>query len=91
MGGPATIDELMRGCRRTAVHLEMRDAYMWPLETFFMFDSEQVNVELVSAHLTITQPHEVRMYEHTFAALADLAVYGAEARALITAAIAALG
>lgn len=64
---------------------------LWPLETFFMFDSEQVAVELVSAHLTITQPHEIRMYEDTFRTLADLAVYGAEARALVTSAIAALG
>lgn len=28
MGSPGTIDDLMRACRRTAVHLEMRDAYM---------------------------------------------------------------
>ncbi|MCF2531768.1 helix-turn-helix domain-containing protein [Yinghuangia soli] len=64
---------------------------LWPTETFFMFDSEQVAVELVSAHLTVTQPREIRMYEDVFAALAELAVYGADARALITAAITALG
>lgn len=64
---------------------------LWPLETFFMFDSGQVNVELVSAHLTVTQSHEVHMYEQTFAGLADLAVYGSAARRLITGAIATSG
>ncbi|WP_411150218.1 helix-turn-helix domain-containing protein [Streptomyces sp. A30] len=64
---------------------------LWPVEDFWIFDDAQVNVELVSAFLTITQPHEVGMYAQTFADLADLAVYGATARALITAAIDALG
>ncbi|MFD8750184.1 helix-turn-helix domain-containing protein [Kitasatospora sp. NPDC059577] len=61
-----------------------------PVEGFFLFDDEQANVELVSAHLTITQPHEVRMYAQTFSMLAEQAVYGAEARLLITSAINAL-
>ncbi|MFJ7180246.1 helix-turn-helix domain-containing protein [Streptomyces massasporeus] len=59
----------------------------WPVESFTMYDDTQVNVELVSAHLTITQPTEVAMYAQTFAELAELAVYGAAARTLITAAI----
>ncbi|GGQ54266.1 transcriptional regulator [Streptomyces ruber] len=60
---------------------------LWPVEDFWIFDGSQVNVELVSAFLTITQPNEVGMYLRTFASLADLAVYGAAARTLITAAI----
>ncbi|MFK0291674.1 helix-turn-helix domain-containing protein [Streptomyces sp. NPDC090442] len=64
---------------------------LWPIEDFWIFDHTQVNVELVSAFLTITQPHEISMYTRTFADLADLAVYGAPARALITAAIDSLG
>ncbi|MGW3179939.1 DUF5753 domain-containing protein [Kitasatospora sp. NPDC001119] len=64
---------------------------LWPVEGFFLFDDDVVNVELISAHLTITQPHEIGMYAEVFADLADLAVYGAHARSLITAAIAALG
>lgn len=64
---------------------------LWPVEDFWVFDETQVNVELVSAFLTITQPHEIGMYARTFADLADLAVYGAPARALITAAIDSLG
>ncbi|MFF0595419.1 helix-turn-helix domain-containing protein [Streptomyces antibioticus] len=64
---------------------------LWPVEDFWIFDDAQVNVELVSAFLTITQPHELGMYAQTFAELADLAVYGAPARALITSAIDSLG
>ncbi|WP_414506444.1 helix-turn-helix domain-containing protein [Streptomyces sp. NEAU-L66] len=60
---------------------------LWPVEDFWIFDEAQVSVELVSAFLTITQPHEISMYAHTFAGLAELAVYGAPARTLITAAI----
>ncbi|MFE4517600.1 helix-turn-helix domain-containing protein [Kitasatospora sp. NPDC056783] len=62
-----------------------------PVEGFWIFDTAQVNVELVSGHLTLTQPSEVAMYADTFATLADMAVYGSKARALITAAIDAIG
>ncbi|MBT2528201.1 helix-turn-helix transcriptional regulator [Streptomyces sp. ISL-99] len=63
------------------------DRERWPVEGFWIYDTTQVNVELVSGYLTITQPSEVAMYADTFAELADLAVYGANARALITAAM----
>lgn len=62
-----------------------------PVEGFWIFDSTQVNVELISGYLTITQPSEVGMYAETFEELAALAVYGAPARALITSAMDALG
>lgn len=62
-----------------------------PVEGFWIFDNKRVNVELVSGYLTITQPREVTMYAARFTELASNAVYGAEARALITAAINALG
>jgi transcriptional regulator with XRE-family HTH domain len=64
---------------------------LWPMEDFWIFDGTQVNVELVSAFLTIRQPHEVNMYARAFTDLANLAVYDAAARTLVTAAIAALG
>jgi transcriptional regulator with XRE-family HTH domain len=63
---------------------------MWPVEMFFIFDDVQVNVELVSGFLTISQPREIAMYAKGFAQLAEAAVYGAEARALIVAALQAL-
>lgn len=62
-----------------------------PVEGFWIFDTTQVNVELVSGHLTLTQPSEVAMYADTFTELADLAVYGSKARGLIAAAIASIG
>ncbi|WP_211263963.1 hypothetical protein [Streptosporangium amethystogenes] len=48
-------------------------------------------MELVSVWLTVTQPREIEMYARVFAELAELAVYGGQARSLITAAIDALG
>ncbi|MEU6177434.1 helix-turn-helix domain-containing protein [Streptomyces coeruleorubidus] len=64
---------------------------LWPVEGFFLYDDKTVNVELVSAHLTVVQQHELAMYAQTFSELAELAVYGAAARELITAAIESLG
>lgn len=58
-----------------------------PVEDFWIFDKAQVNVELVSGYLTVTHPSEVAAYARTFSTLASLAVSGADARALITAAI----
>ena len=66
------------------------DRERWPAEGFWIYDTAQVNVELISGYLTITQPSEVGMYAETFAELAALAVYGSPARALITSAVAAL-
>ncbi|MFE3248236.1 helix-turn-helix domain-containing protein [Streptomyces sp. NPDC059209] len=66
------------------------DRERWPTEGFWIYDKAQVNVELVSGYLTITQPSEVAMYAETFAELAALAVYGADARTLITSALDAL-
>ena len=63
---------------------------IWPVEDFWVFDERQVNVELVSGWLTLTQPREIAMYAKVFSDLSDLAVRGAKARALITKAIDAL-
>jgi hypothetical protein len=63
----------------------------WPVEAFWIFDNAQVNVELVSGHLTITQPREIAMYAQVFADLSDVAVFGGAARSLITKAIDTLG
>jgi hypothetical protein len=63
---------------------------MWPVEGLWIFDDAQVSVELVSGLLTIAQPREIAMYAQVFARLSDLAVRGAAARKLITAAIDAL-
>ncbi|MFJ6101839.1 helix-turn-helix domain-containing protein [Streptomyces sp. NPDC092359] len=49
---------------------------MLPVENFWIFDDRQVNVELVSAYLTIRQSHELKLYTADFRRLDDLAVHG---------------
>jgi transcriptional regulator with XRE-family HTH domain len=62
----------------------------WPTEGFWIFDDKQVNVELVSGYLTITQPGEIAEYAQAFTELAAMAVYGDQARALMRRALGAL-
>ncbi|MEU3962935.1 helix-turn-helix transcriptional regulator [Streptomyces buecherae] len=62
----------------------------WPVETFHMYDDRLVSIELLSARVRITQPAEVSVYLNAFERLRSMAVYGAEARALIVRAIGAL-
>lgn len=64
---------------------------IWPLEAFYLFDDRQAAVETLTAEVNITQPRELADYAQAFAGLADMAVYGDNARALITAAIDSLG
>ncbi|GGX94908.1 helix-turn-helix domain-containing protein [Streptomyces fructofermentans] len=59
----------------------------WPEETFHIYDHRLVSVELVSAEVTVTQPTEVAQYLVAFEQLRRMAVYGADARALIVKAI----
>ncbi|TSB25292.1 helix-turn-helix domain-containing protein [Streptomyces benahoarensis] len=63
---------------------------MWMTETFSVYDEEQAQVELLTAQVNVTAPSEVRQYLKAFGEFAGLAVYGAAARARITAAIDAL-
>jgi len=60
------------------------------VNSFIIFDNAKVMVETVSAELTITQSREIGLYVKAFRALAARAVYGAEARSLIIAAMDAL-
>lgn len=64
---------------------------MWPVETFMVFDDDQVFVELLSASVTVKAPGEIQIYTSAFAEMARLAVYGAQARALIHEAMEMLG
>ena len=57
-----------------------------PAEGFWIFGNEQVNVELISGYLTVTQPGEIAMYAQMFARLAEIAVYGSRAQDLISSA-----
>ncbi len=64
-----------------------RERSMWTLEGFNIFDERRVHVELLTAQVTVTAPSEVSLYLKAFSELAELPVYGAEARGLITSAI----
>lgn len=66
------------------------DRRMWMLETFSVYDEERVQVELLTAQVNVTVPSEVRQYLKAFGEFTKVAVYGADARARITAAIDAL-
>lgn len=63
------------------------DRTMWPLEGFWIFDDDQVVIELATAQVTVKQPSEITMYARMFSELAKIACFGKAARALITEAI----
>ncbi|WP_405771361.1 helix-turn-helix domain-containing protein [Streptomyces sp. NBC_01538] len=63
---------------------------LWPQETFDVHDDTLVSVELLSAEVNVTQPSEIALYVRAFEKLRSMAVYGADARALIVKAIEAL-
>lgn len=55
-----------------------------PLHGFTVYDDQRVVVESFSAVLTLTQKPELEVYRRVFDQLADAAVYGRDARLLIT-------
>ncbi|MGW2226632.1 helix-turn-helix domain-containing protein [Streptomyces formicae] len=67
-----------------------RERALWPQELFHVYDDTLVSVELLSACVNISQPSEVALYLKAFEQLRSMAVYGADARALIVRAIDAL-
>jgi transcriptional regulator with XRE-family HTH domain len=73
---------------RVSFGIVPRDApYRVPTNQFIMFDDRLVNVECVSAELTITQPREIVLYSNAFQELSTLSVRGIAARSLIAHAI----
>ncbi|QNP66328.1 helix-turn-helix domain-containing protein [Streptomyces genisteinicus] len=65
--------------------------HVWPLEAFYLFDNRRASVELLTAAVNVTAPSEVATYAKAFSQLAEIAVHGAAARALISEAITSLG
>lgn len=55
-----------------------------PIHGFYLYDNDLVLVELFTAVLNVSQADEIAAYERVFGHLADTAVYGAEARTLLT-------
>ncbi|MFE8944485.1 helix-turn-helix domain-containing protein [Streptomyces sp. NPDC007856] len=72
------------------IPMATRARRQWPVETFHMYDDSLVSVEFLSAEVNITQPSEIALYLKAFEQLRGMAVYGADARALIVKAIDAL-
>lgn len=60
---------------------------VWPLEAFYLHDDTTAVVETLTAEIKVTQPRELADYAKAFTGLAQMAVYGDAARALIRAAI----
>lgn len=58
-----------------------------PIHGFYIYDERAVHVENFTAALKLTQPSEIAAYAKLFGQLAEVARYGAEARALITRAL----
>ena len=96
IGGPAVLREQLEHLRASMslpsvtlgiIPFSADRSLLHPVEMFFMHDDVQVNVELVSGWLRVTQPSEVEMYAEAFGRLAEMAVYGGAARALIGQAI----
>ncbi|MEU6957842.1 helix-turn-helix transcriptional regulator [Streptomyces sp. NPDC045714] len=65
-------------------------AVMWPLETFTIFDAEQVGVELLTAAITITTPSEVAQYLAAHSEFSAGAAHGSAALRLIARALSEL-
>ncbi|MFJ9570465.1 helix-turn-helix domain-containing protein [Streptomyces sp. SID4944] len=63
---------------------------MWPLETFTIFDEEQVGVELLTAAITITTPSEIAQYLAAHEELSAGAAHGPAALRLIARAVSEL-
>jgi transcriptional regulator with XRE-family HTH domain len=99
IGGPDALREQLEHLRASMslpsmtlgiVPFSANRSLLHPVEMFFMFDNAQVQVELVSGWLRVTQPSEVEMYADAFRRLSEMAVYGGAARALIGQAIDAI-
>ncbi|WP_327155244.1 DUF5753 domain-containing protein [Streptomyces tubercidicus] len=65
------------------IPMATRERVQWPRETLHMYDDNLVSIELVSAKVDITRPSEIALYLKMFEQLRSMAVYGAEAKALI--------
>jgi len=61
-----------------------------PLHGFSVYDENEVAVETLTAMLTLTEPSEISAYLALFGQYATAAVYGTEARAIITRVLAEL-
>lgn len=97
VGGPDVMAEQLGHLLQTAALpsvtlgvIPARAGAMWPLETFTIFDTEQVAVELLTAAITITTPSEVAQYVAAHEEMSAAAVYGPAALRLVAHAVSGL-
>ena len=92
VGGPSVMRDQLEQLRESArlpslalgiIPVTATRNPIWQVETFYMFDSERVIVENLTAEINVTAPSEIAQYERAFLALGSLAVYGSTARRLI--------
>ncbi len=69
------------------VPFSARRPAMWCPESFRIFDREMVQVETLTAVISVTAPKEIELYEKAFGELGRVAVYGPRATARIEAAL----
>jgi transcriptional regulator with XRE-family HTH domain len=88
------LDRLMVTTTHTTVKLGVVPSRtVWPFHAdngFWLYDEDAVIIETLTAELRLTHAEEVAVYARVHAALAEVAVYGTAARALIVRAIEAL-
>jgi len=103
VAGGTTFEGLLIAAERPVLHLEIRDGYMrsdpefvaWqqgkrydPADKSSWWRPWLDTISKVVAHgVEVRRSSEINIYQRTFTALADMAVYGAEARELITTSI----
>lgn len=85
------LDRLMVETTQSTVQLGIVPAgTVWPFHTdngFWLYDDDTVIIETLTAELRLTHAAEITVYSRAHAALAEAAVFGAQARALIAAAL----
>ncbi|MGI5151390.1 helix-turn-helix domain-containing protein [Plantactinospora sp. CA-294935] len=88
------LDRLLAASALPRVHLGIiptRAAHSFlPINNFWILDDSAVLIETISAEIKLTQPREIAVYAKAFERFAASAVYGRDARSLITSALADL-
>ncbi|MFJ1456282.1 helix-turn-helix domain-containing protein [Nocardia sp. N2S4-5] len=79
--------ELMRIPRLSLGIVPATAEFVYTTTNFVFYDRRMVQVETITAELTITQPRELAYYEKAFTALSAQAVVGDAARSLIGSAL----
>ncbi|MDW5328945.1 helix-turn-helix transcriptional regulator [Plantactinospora sp. KLBMP9567] len=85
------LDRLLAASTLPRVHLGIiptRATHLFlPINNFWILDNSAVLVETISAEIKLTQPREIAVYAKAFERFASSAVYGRDARSLITTAL----